>query len=56
MVVAALAESCLSEVRPRCARLLADVEEAAAGAMTMPLLQFGSDAKGEWKRSNVRSL
>eukprot|EP00903_Cladosiphon_okamuranus_P005464 g5449.t1 len=47
VAVTALAESCLSEVRPRCARLLVDVEEAAgAGAMTMPLLQFGSDAKG----------
>ena len=45
VAAAALAETCLSEARPRCARLLADVEEAAVGAM--PLLQFGSDAKGE---------
>lgn len=45
MVAAALAETCLSEVRAKCLRLLSDVEEAATG--TMPLLQFGSDAKGE---------
>ncbi|CAM9661121.1 unnamed protein product [Scytosiphon promiscuus] len=44
VAVAALAESCLAEVRPMCSGLLKDVEEAAAGAM--PLLQFGSDAKG----------
>ena len=42
----------MSEVRPRCARLLADVEEAAVGAM--PLLQFGSDAKGERKLASRR--
>lgn len=45
VVLASLAESCLLEARPRCAKLLADVEAAAAG--TMPLLQFGSDAKSE---------
>lgn len=45
VAVAALAESCLAEVRPLCSELRKDVEEAAAGAM--PLLQFGSDAKGE---------
>lgn len=43
VAVAALAESCLAEVRPKCTRLLGDVE-AAAGE-TMPLLQFGSDAQ-----------
>lgn len=45
VAIAALAESCLLEARPRCARLLADVEAAALG--TMPLLQFGADAQSE---------
>lgn len=52
MALSALAESCLSEARPRCARLLTDVEAAAAGEM--PLLQFGTDAQGEWARSPGR--
>lgn len=49
VALAALADSCLSEARPRCARLLTDVEAAAAGEM--PLLQFGTDAQGERARS-----
>ncbi|CAN0292538.1 unnamed protein product [Ectocarpus sp. 6 AP-2014] len=44
VALSALAESCLSEARPRCARLLTDVEAAVAGEM--PLLQFGTDAQG----------
>ncbi|CBN78159.1 RHD3c, RHD3/Sey1 family GTPase involved in the ER-to-Golgi traffic [Ectocarpus siliculosus] len=43
VALSALAESCLSEARPRCARLLTDVEAAVAGEM--PLLQFGTDAQ-----------
>lgn len=45
VAVAAIAELCVSEARAECVRLLLDVERAAGGAM--PLLQFGSDAKGE---------
>lgn len=47
--MATIAELCVSEARAECARLLLDVERAAGGAM--PLLQFGSDAKG--KRYNL---
>ena len=47
MAVETIAETCASEAQAKCARLLVDVEGAAGGPM--PLLQFGSDAKGKEK-------